>query len=243
MFFRNKRNELPVTDSASKPPLPVRKSPWPPAPTVLLVAITALVIGTVQEYRLRTANPSQSNLAFAERAFQSGDNQTALKLFGELANKNNPNAEYWLGHMNEIGLGIPRDIPKAIGLYKKAAEQNIVAAEARLGELYLNGDLVTPDFGQAKSYLERAAYHGDSRSAMLLGQMYRVGIGIAVDQKQAYAWSEVASLEGSYFAVRERESSLHDLDVGDQQAAVALAHDIMKEIKEKTTVPQVPEAK
>lgn len=230
-----------MTDSASKPPL--RKSSWPPAPTILLVAITALVIGSVQEYRLTTANPSQTSLEVAEHAFQTGDNQVALKLFGDLANKNNPNAEYWLGHMNEIGLGIPRDVTKAIGLYKKAAEQNIVAAEARLGELYLNGDLVTPDFGQAKSYLERAAYHADPRSAMLLGQMYRVGIGTAVDQKQAYAWSEVASLEGSDFAIRERDSSLRDLDVSDQQAAVAHAHDIMKEIKQTTTVPQVPQAK
>jgi TPR repeat protein len=209
----------------------------------LLVVITALVIGSVQEYRLRKMTPSQTSLEFAEHAFQTGDNQTALKLFGELASNNNPNAEYWLGHMNEIGLGIPRDVTKAIGLYKKAAEQNVVAAEARLGELYLNGDLVTPDFSQAKSYLERAAYHADSRSAMLLGQMYRVGIGTAVDQKQAYAWSEVASLEGSEFAVRERDSSLHDLSASDQQVAVTHAHDIMKEIKQTTTVPQVPEAK
>jgi TPR repeat protein len=188
----------------------------------LLVIITALVIGSVQEYRLRTVTPSQTALEFAEHAFQTGDNQTALKLFGELANKNNPNVEYWLGHMNEIGLGIPRNVTKAIGLYKKAAEQNIVAAEARLGELYLNGDLVTPDFSQAKSYLERAAYHADPRSAMILGQMYCAGIGTAVDQKQAYAWSEVTSLDGSEFAVRERDSSLHNLDVSDQQAALRM---------------------
>jgi TPR repeat protein len=232
-----------VTDSASKPSLPASKKPWPPAATIFLVVITALAIGTLQEYRLRTAHPTQTNLDFAERAFESGDNQTALKLFGELANKNNPNAEYWLGHMSEIGLGMPRDVTKAIDLYKKAAEQNIIAAEARLGELYLNGDLVTPDFGQAKSYLERAAYHADPRSAMLLGQMYRAGIGTAVDQKQAYAWSEVATLEGSDFAVRERESSLRNLDVDDQKAAVAQAHDMMKEIKQNTTTPQVPQAK
>jgi len=202
-----------------------------------------LVIGSIQEYRLRAVAPSQTRLEAAEHALQTDDNQTALKLFGELAAKNNPNADYWLGHMNEIGLGIPRDVTKAIGLYKKAAEQNVVAAESRLGELYLNGDLVTPDFSQARSYLEGAAYHADPRSAMLLGQMYRVGIGTAVDQKQAYAWSEVASLEGSEFAARERDVSLHDLDVSDQQAAVAHALDIMKEIKQTTTVPQVPEPK
>jgi Flp pilus assembly protein TadD len=60
----------------------------------LLVVIAALAIVSVQEYRLRISNPSQTSLEFAEHAFQSGDNQTALKLFSELANKNNPNAEY-----------------------------------------------------------------------------------------------------------------------------------------------------
>jgi len=145
--------------------------------------------------------------------------------------------------MYEIGLGIPRDAKKAIDLYKKAAEKNVVPAEARLGEMYLDGDLFPPDFPQAKSYLERAAYHGDPRSALLLGQMYRVGVGTPVDQEQAYAWSEVASLEGSEFAKSERDSSLHDLDVSDQQLAVTRAHEILKEIKQKTTVTQVPEAK
>jgi hypothetical protein len=86
-----------VTDSASKPPLPIHKSPWPAVPTILLVVFTALVIGSVQEYRLRTAAPAQMTLEFAEHAFQGGDDQTALKLFSELANKNNPNAEHWLG--------------------------------------------------------------------------------------------------------------------------------------------------
>jgi TPR repeat protein len=145
--------------------------------------------------------------------------------------------------MAEVGLGVPRDAKKAIDFYKKAAEQNVVAAEARLGDIYLNGDSVPPDFSQAKSYLERAAYHADPRSAMLLGQIYRVGLGTPVDQKQAYAWSEVASLDGSEFAKSERDSSLHDLNLSDQQAAVAHAHEILKEIKQKTAVPLAPNSK
>jgi len=213
--------------------------------TFVLIALAGMVVGTVlQEFRWQSsANSPAQSLEYAERAFQNGDDQTALNLFSKLANQNNPNAEYWLGHMTELGLGVPRDIQKAIDLYKKAAAQNIVAAEARLGEIYLDGDLVPPDFAQAKSYLERAAYHGDPRSAMLLGQMYRVGLGTPVDQKQAYAWSEVASLEGNEFAKRERDSSLHDLAVSDQQTAVAQAQDILKEIKRQTTVPQVPKAR
>ena len=224
-------NKLPV------PPKP----PAPAALTLVLVALTGMVVGTaLQEFRWRNSANSGGGLEYAERVFQKGDDQTALNLFSKLANQNNPNAEYWLGHMTELGLGVPRDAKKAIDLYKKAAEQNVVAAQARLGEIYLDGDQVPPDYGQAKSFLERAAYHADPRSAMLPGQMYRVGLGTPVDQKQAYAWSEVASLEGSEFAKRERDSSLRDLSVGDQQAAVVQALTILKEIKRQTMVPTVP---
>ncbi len=196
-----------------------------------------VILGTtIQELRWRTA-PSEKSL---EQTIERGSNPAALKLMKELADQNNPNAEYWLGHMAEIGLGVPRDAKKAIEFYKMAADQNVVAAAARLGDIYLNGDSVPPDFSQAKSYLEQAAYHADPRSAMLLGQIYRGGLGTPVDQKEAYAWSEVASLEGSEFAKSERDSSLHDLDPSDQQAAFAHAKDIMKEIKQKTAVPLTP---
>jgi TPR repeat protein len=230
-----------MSESAPNQP-PVQ--PKPPASsllTLVIVALAGMVIGTAfQELRWRIS--SETGLAYAERVFQDGDDRTALSLFRKLADRNNPNAEYWLGHMYEIGLGIPKDPNKAIDLYKKAADQNIVAAEARLGAIYLSGDQVPPDFGQAKYYLDRAASHGDPRSAMLLGQMYRIGLGIPKDLKQAYAWSEVASLEGSEFAKRERDDSLRDLSVSDQDAAVAQAKDILKEIKRQTAAPAAPKA-
>ena len=229
-----------MTESTPNKPRPPESATL----TLVLIALTAFVVGNVlEELRWRnSANSSETGLEYAERAFQNGDNRTALELFGKLANQNNPNAEYWLGHMYEIGLGVPRDATKAVDFYKKAADQNVVAAEARLGDIYLSGDQVPPDFGQAKYYLDRAAYHGDPRSAMLLGQMYRVGLGIPKDLTQAYAWSEVASLEGSEFAKRERDDSLRDLSVSDQDAAVAQAKDILKEIKRQTAVPAVPKA-
>ena len=185
----------------------------------------------------------KSTLAQAEHDFQANDDPAALKLFSTLANKNNPVAQYWLGHMTELGLGVPRDPTKAIDLYKKAAEQSVDAAELRLGEIYLNGDLVPPDFGQAKTYLEKSAYHGNSRAAMLLGQMYRAGIGMTADPTEAYAWSEVATLEGNAFAERERDASFRDLTADNQKAAIAHARKILKTIKDKTTLPKPPESK
>jgi TPR repeat protein len=209
------------------------------------VAIVGALIGYFirDRYSRQSLVTPQGQLELAERAFQNGNNQVALMLFTKLADKNNPVAQYWLAHMSELGLGVPRDPAKAIELYKKAAAQNVVAAELRLGEIYLQGDIVAPDFTQAKNYLERAAYHGDARAAMLLGQMYRIGLGIAADAKQAYVWSEVATLEGNTFARRERDASLRGLSVSDQQAAVARANEILQEIKHETGVSKSPPAR
>jgi TPR repeat protein len=208
----------------------------------LAVALVGLVIGiAAQELRLRWSDMvPKSQLGQAEHSFQSGDNQAAVKLFDTLAAKNNSTAQYWLAHMTELGLGVPRNPTKAIDLYKKAADQNVEPAELRLGEIYLDGNLVPPDFTQAKTYLEKSAYQGNPRSAMLLGQMYRVGMGMTADPTQAYAWSEVATLEGSIFAKRERDDSFRDLSPDDQKAAVSLAQKILKTVKSKTTLPKVP---
>jgi TPR repeat protein len=207
---------------------------------LIIVALVGAVFGAFVQDRYSSrsvAIPKEQRLEFAERAFQSGDNDVAVAIFSRLAEKNNATAQYWLAHMTELGLGVPRDPSKAISLYEKAAAQNVVPAEARLGEIYLHGDLIPPDFSLAKSYLERAAYHGAARAAMELGQMYRLGLGTPADPTQAYAWLEVASLEGSAFARRERDTLLRGLGEDDQQQAAARANEIMDQIKRETNPP------
>jgi TPR repeat protein len=224
----------------------------PPPPTsrlnvasFLVMALIGLIIGlAVQELRWRfSVMVPKSTLAQAEHELQADDDPAALTLFNTLADKNNPIAQYWLGHMTELGLGVPRDPAKAIGLYKKAAEQNVDAAELRLGEIYLDGNIVPPDFAQAKAYLEKSAYQGNPRAAMLLGQMYRAGVGMTPDSTESYAWSEVATLEGDAFAERERDASFRNLSVNDQKAAVARAQEILKTVKSEKTLPKAPEPK
>ena len=222
---------MPLAELAQPEP---PKAPRPPQFIGLLVyAVIGLLVGIVaQEVRWRAATTApRDQVAQAEKDVKSGDYQTAILIFDRLAEKNNPLALYWVGHMNELGLGVARDPAKAVEYYKKAAAQDVAAAELRLGEIYLHGNLVLPDFAQAKSYLEKAAYHGEPRAAMLLGQMYHDGIGMPADQTEAYAWSEVATLQGSVFAQRDRDVSLHDLSAADQKNAIARAQDILKKIK------------
>ncbi len=239
---------MPVSlpDWTRPPSPPVRpRMPRPQVIRFLTVALIGLVIGiAAQELRWRWSDAvPTSRLVQAEHEFQAGDNQAAVKLFDALVDKKNPTAQYWLAHMTELGLGVPRDPAKAIDLYKKAAEQNVEPAELRLGEIYLDGNLVPPDFVQAKIFLEKSAYQGDPRAAMLLGQMHRVGIGMKPDPVAAYAWSEVATLEGNVFAERERDASFRDLSPDDQKAAITRAREILKTVKSETTLPKVPELK
>ena len=231
-----------LPDQVKPPP---RQTSRPHVISLLTVAFVGLFIGIAAEELLGhlSVPVPNSQLSQAEHDFQAGDKEAAVKLFEALADKNNPTAQYWLAHMTELGLGVPRDPAKAIALYKKAAGQNGGAAELRLGEIYLHGNLVPPDFAQAKTYLERAAYRGDPHAAMLLGQMYRAGIGMTADPTEAYAWSEVATLEGDVFAERERDASFHDLSTNDQKAAIARAREILKTVKSKMTLPKVPESK
>jgi hypothetical protein len=236
--------EYPVPVSLPEQSKPPHTSRLPAIGLLVLVLVGALVGTVAQELRWRGGFMiPQSQLAQAEQAFLTGDNQVAVTLFNGLAAKNNPVAQYWLAHMTELGLGVPRDSAKAIELYKKAAAQDVEAAELRLGEIYLHGDLVPPDFDQAKIYLEKAAYHGDVRAAMLLGQMYRVGIGVTADPREAYAWSEVGTVEGSAFTKRERDASFRGLSVADQKAAVARAQEILKTIRSETAAPKPPSSK
>ncbi len=226
-------------------PNPPQKPKSPQFVGFLIFAVLGLAMGTVAEeirWRISATNPS-NQMALAKGDAKAGDYSAAITIFDSLAKQGNPLAQYWVAHMNELGLGVTRDPAKAIEFYKKAAAQDTSAADLRLGEIYLHGNLVLPDFAQARSYLEKAAYHGEPRAAMLLGQIYHDGIGVAADPVDAYAWSEVATLEGSAFAQRDRDTSLHGLNEADQKAAIARAHEILKNIKSETTTVKPPLAK
>jgi TPR repeat protein len=181
----------------------------------------------------RLMAPAQPNIfEQARNDLRNGDYVDAFQRFSNEAGKGNAEAQYWLGYMNELGLGTGRDLQKAMALYRQAAGKNVVAAELRLGELYLHGNYVPPDSASAKSYLEHAAYQGEPHAAMLLGEMYANGLGTTPDPAKAYAWSEVATIEGDHLAMQERDTSRRQLDVKAQAAAVEQAKDILSEINQ-----------
>ena len=218
---------------------PVRppRVPIPIRPTIALIAMLGAVGIVLLLQQIAPSRPrltSADSLGMAEALFKDADYQSAAHLFSALAKKNNPTAQYWLGHMTELGLGVKPDPAKAIELYEQATAGHITAAELRLGEVYLNGNLVPPDFVQAKTYLTRAADRGNAEAAMLLGKVYHRGLGTAVNPEKAYAWLEVSAIEGNSVARRARNQLLYSLNAGEQRAALTLGQDLLKSIKHDT---------
>jgi TPR repeat protein len=223
-----------------------RRQP-PAGPKLSLATVGAILValaigGLFQEVRWRggfssiVPSPIESSaqqLKLGKLAFANGNDAVALNLFERLAAENNAAAQYWLAHMSELGVGAPKDIPKAISLYEKAAAQNSIAAQARLGEIYLNGDLTPPDYAKAFDLLGKAARQGNPRAAMLLGQMYRFGLATTADPIESYAWSEVAVIEGLGFAKVEREAAFASMSPSDRDKGAARASVILAEIQKK----------
>jgi TPR repeat protein len=89
--------------------------------------------------------------------------QAAFALLVPLASVGNPKAQCNLATLYHLGLGVQRDVKKAVELYREVSEQNIreehlsASAYNNLSTIYSTGAPgIEPDAAQANRFLERA---------------------------------------------------------------------------------------
>ena len=97
-----------------------------------------------------------STLAMAKKRIDAGDAEAT----NFLANN------YYHGHG---GLGLQKDINRAIELWAEAAELGSVDARFRLGNAYISGEGVEKDEERGAFLWKQAAMKGDARSRFFLG--------------------------------------------------------------------------
>ena len=85
----------------------------------------------------------------ADNALERGDFDTAAKIFKELAEQGDPDAQTNLGFMYENGQGVLQDYAEAVKWYRLAAEQGDVVAQYNLGFMYEMGKGVPQDYAEA----------------------------------------------------------------------------------------------
>ena len=116
--------------------------------------VRAAFVGLMLSIRLApVAGPLEDGAEAAER----GDYATALRLWRQLADQGNPDAQYRVGLTYDVGVGASQDFTEAAKWYLMAAGQGHAAAQFNLGLLYANGRGVEQDNVQAHMWFNLAA--------------------------------------------------------------------------------------
>jgi len=89
------------------------------------------------------------------------DYTLALKSCREAAGNGDRTAQYKLGAMCGLGLGIPQDYAAAVKWYRLAAESGDARAQSNLGYMYGTGRGVPQDYIQAYAWYNVASAGGE----------------------------------------------------------------------------------
>lgn len=133
-------------------------------------------------------------------AYERGDYASANELLTPQAEAGNALAQFCLGYMNYMGVGVAQNQTQAVAWYQKAADQDFADAQYNLGYLYITGEGVERDVDAAVELLDEAAASGHALAAYELGVLYEFGDGLPRDWAKAKASYKLAAADGFQLA-------------------------------------------
>jgi TPR repeat protein len=104
-----------------------------------------------------------------------------------------------LGAAYDNGIGVARDIDKALHWYQQAAEQGVAEAQFNLAHLLVTEEISTV---AAAEWMEKAAQQGLLDAEYLMGVIHAEGIGVEVNSAEARRWLQRAAARGHAEAQR-----------------------------------------
>lgn len=173
-----------------------------PIPTMFMVASIAGAAVAVDA-------PSNNALA----ALRRGEYATAYRLWAPLADQGDPDAQFYLGFMDEYGQGVARNDVEAFRWYRKAADQDHAFAQFRLGDLYSSGKGSPQSDSEAARWYRLAADHGLGGAQFNLGMMYAKGRGVPQDRVLAHMWLSLVVSELPPLGKQQRNTTVDVLDL------------------------------
>lgn len=151
----------------------------------------------------------------------------AAKWFKKSAEKNNPDAQYYLGLMYIYGFGVIKDVEGGLNLIRKAAEQGYYDAQYFLGLKYYQGGIVKKDIKVAKEWITKLAEKGFIDAQYMLGLIYSEDS--EYDPVKAHMWLNIAAARGHSLA----RSALSNLEAKMSREEIAKATKMAHEFMEK----------
>lgn len=163
------------------------------------------IVGTA----VAVAEPYKDALA----AWRGGEYATAYRIWEQLADQGDPEAQFYLGFMNEYGQGVARNDGEAIRWYRKAADQDDAFAQFRLGDLYSSGEGSPRSDSEAAQWYRLAADQGLGGAQFNLGMMYAKGKGVPQDRVLAHMWLNLVVSELPPLGKQQRNTTVDALDL------------------------------
>ena len=133
-------------------------------------------------------------------------------------------AQYILGGMYEIGLGVARNDDQCAHWWQEAANQGHAGSQKALGSMYFSGRGVPQSYEKSMEYYLMAAEQGHPHAQKYVALGYQRGMGLPLDPEKAAYWkTEAAKQSGPETSVafleayQQEETELHsDKDVFDE---------------------------
>jgi uncharacterized protein len=143
-------------------------------------------------------NPPIESVSIGVAAYETGDYDTAFRIFTEHASRGDAVAQFTLGYMYRNGRGIPQSYPDALIWYRRAAEQGNMYAQHNLGLMYANAQGVLRDDSQAVIWFRLAAAQEYASAQYNLAlTLHR---GHKADYAEAAKWYRRAAENGDAWA-------------------------------------------
>lgn len=146
----------------------------------------------------------QASLEEAKAALTANDYPRAKVLLETLAKKGDPQGQYLLGHLLDLGLGVDADPRAALNWWLAAAKADHPQSLYRAGLAYLHGRGVDPDPNRGFELLEKAALLGAHEAETAIGMALLHNMQGPGHVPEALVWLSCAA------------------EAGDRQAAEAL---------------------
>jgi hypothetical protein len=140
------------------------------------------------------------------------------------AEDGNIEAQYILGGMYEIGLGVARNDGQCAHWWREASDQGHAGSQKALGSMYFSGRGVPQDYAKSMELYLMAAEQGHPHAQKYVALGYQRGMGLPLDPEKAAYWkAEAAKQIGPETSVvfldayQQEESELHsDKEVFDE---------------------------
>lgn len=120
-----------------------------------------------------------------------------VELIQELAEQGYAEAQYLLGRMYLLGIGVgTKNIELGLLFTRKAAEQGYVKAQRRMGEYYENGFIIEKDYNKSEEWYLKAANQGDAKAQHKMSFIYADRERGKYDIEKKWEWLLKAAKQG-----------------------------------------------